>query len=186
MKMVIAVLIEICLFSASCDEWRSFPVETDVMKTDVDHSKGYVPLSGKNQQNYISLAKVSFTRDNLISRSMVHIVLSDGKSKWQIGPGDLDSAFEVETSMSGVLTMDFTIMSAEGVTVSAGTVSWPLKPDYRLSIFLERSTHDPKVTCWGCSGSKSFPILNANYKESERDAIFVVWGWNSISNPIHY
>jgi len=181
---IIIGLIILCLLAGSCDEWRAIPSHESravPIETNVDQSEESVALSGGSQQNYISVARVRFAGDALIPRSMVHITLTDGKSKWQF---DADS--EVQTMMSGVLTMDFTIKAADGAIVSQGKMSWPLKPDCRLSIDIERSSHDPKDRCWGCSGSRSFPIVNPKYKTSAHDAIFVVWGGNSISNPAHY
>jgi hypothetical protein len=183
-KRIIIGLITLFLFAASCEGWRAVPVETAV-----DQGQKPVAVSGANEQSVISLAKVCFVKDSLISRSMVHIVLSDGKSNWRFEGDDLNSAPywstpEVQTLMSGTLTMDFSIETADGAIVSQGRMSWPLEPDRRLSIYLNRGAHAHR--CWGCSGSQSFPIVNAKYNASRHDAIFVVWGGNSISHPVHY
>ena len=159
------------------------------MKSEIDQGEEYPTLSAENKQDYISLANVCFVKDDLISRNMVHIVLSDGNSRWQFEADDLNlapywSTPEVQTLMRGTLTMDFSIRTSEGVLVSTGSMSWPLKQDSRLSISITRGVH--ARPCFGCSGSKSFPIVNASYRDTERDAIFVQWGVNSISNPAHY
>lgn len=180
-------LTMLCLLAGSCDEWKAI----DHIETDMDQPEEYEAMGTEKEdgQNYISLAKVCFVRDTLISRSMVHITLRDGTSKWEFGADDLNSApywstSEVQTLMDGVLTMDFTIRAADGAIVSAGRMQWPLESNRRLSIYISRDDHARKG--WGFSGSKSFPIVNSTYKANERDAIFVTWGGDSISHPVRY
>lgn len=46
-------------------------------------------------------------------------------------------------------------------------------------------TVDPIRQCFGCFGSVAFDLLPA-YRTVDHDSIWVVWGGNSISNPVTY
>ena len=69
--------------------------------------------------------------------------------------------------------------------LSAGTVTLPLRRDWRWNVSVQSATTDPKFECFGCLGSQAFPLI-AEYQAPDRDSIWVVWGGNSISAPVIY
>jgi hypothetical protein len=144
---------------------------------------------------YLALARVRLIKDSLITRSMVRVAITDGASQWQFGSGDFSHdpgygtawcAPEIETVTQGALVMRFRLRDRDGAVVSEGQVELPLKADWRWGISIRRDRSNPRYGCWGCAGSKSFLILDPAYRASEKDSIFVVWGGNSISNPVRY
>ena len=73
----------------------------------------------------------------------------------------------------------------EGELLSTGTVLLPRRRDWRWGVTVEASTTDPQLGCFGCLGSQVFP-LDAGFQSPGRDSIWVVWGGNSISDPVTY
>jgi hypothetical protein len=50
---------------------------------------------------------------------------------------------------------------------------------------LIHQTTNPDEACFGCVGSQVFPLAPA-YRATGRDSLWVVWGGNSISDPVIY
>jgi hypothetical protein len=92
---------------------------------------------------------------------------------------------EIETPSTGSLEIGFTLRASDGTTVSTGTVELPLKPDWRWNIVLLPTINDPKIHCFGCFGSKAFP-LDPKFRATEKESLWIYWGGNSISNPVVY
>ena len=84
----------------------------------------------------------------------------------------------------GDLTVSFRLETA-GAVLSNGSVTVPRRRDWRWRIDVIAATTDPRLLCFGCSGSAAFPLA-AGYRAPGRDSIWVVWGGNSISNPVVY
>ena len=82
------------------------------------------------------------------------------------------------------LPVAFRLESA-GAVLSAGTVTLPRRRDWRWNVTVQSATTDPKFECFGCVGSQAFPMAAA-YQAPHRDSIWVVWGGNSISDPVIY
>lgn len=55
----------------------------------------------------------------------------------------------------------------------------------KVGASVRSATTDPKFECFGCLGSQAFPLI-AEYQAPDRDSIWVVWGGNSISDPVIY
>jgi hypothetical protein len=91
---------------------------------------------------------------------------------------------EVETRTSGSLEVSFRL-EVPGQTLSEGTVTLPLRSDWRWGVTVMAATTDPQAECFGCFGSSAFPLAEA-YRTPQRDSIWVVWGGNSISDPAIY
>jgi hypothetical protein len=92
---------------------------------------------------------------------------------------------EVGTRTSGPdLEVTYEI-SDGGAVLSSGTVLLPRRSDWRWGVTIEAATADPAEFCFGCFGSRAFALAPA-FRPPGRDSIWVVWGGNSISNPVIY
>ena len=148
-----------------------------------------------NDNDELSLAQVRLVKDTLITKNMISVSISDGRSKWRFHSEDFEHnpnyimawcAPEIETRTEGLLVLQFYLRDPNGGIVSNGQIELPLKGDWRWGINIWHEHRNPYFACWGCAGYKSFPILRSECKTSEKDSVFVVWGGNSISNPVWY
>lgn len=69
--------------------------------------------------------------------------------------------------------------------LSQGTVTIPRRSDWHWGVTVFNRTEDPERGCFGCFGSVAFD-LPPSYRTVDHDSIWVVWGGNSISNPVTY
>lgn len=90
------------------------------------------------------------------------------------------------TANSGSVIIKFEIKTELNKLISKGEISIPLKKDWAWSVEISHSNSDPLIGCFGCVESKSFPILESEYISNNADSIFIVYGGNSISNPVIY
>lgn len=125
-----------------------------------------------------------------IEADLVTIRFDDGRSARTVtgedfsgGPGRLGTR-EFETRTSGTLTVDVTLADAGG-TFAAGEVEIPLRSDWRWGVSLHLGDDNPHDRCFGCFGYESFAIAEA-HRDSPADSLWVVWGGNSISDPVVY
>jgi hypothetical protein len=89
------------------------------------------------------------------------------------------------TKTAGDLEVRFSLASGQGEMPNVGSITLPLKNDWRWGVQFYISTSDPRDGCFGCFGSKSFeldPVLG--YDEEQK--LYIVWGGNSISHPVVY
>ena len=70
-------------------------------------------------------------------------------------------------------------------TVSRGETRLDLRPDWRWELSVRRSDEDPTTGCFGCFGRAPF-ALAPSHQSAPGDSVWVVWGGNSISNPVVY
>ncbi len=142
-----------------------------------------------------ALVRVNLSKYDLLTRDMLTVAVNDGRSVWLFDASDFDenpqyggawSTPEVETSNSGTVTVEFVLIDPSGQEISHGSASETLRPDWRWGFTISRKDTDPMLDCFGCFGSESFPILNPAYAFSDSDSVFIVWGGNSISNPVDY
>lgn len=115
-----------------------------------------------------------------------HIMISDGlfDNVFILNESNI-TAGPLTTRSSGTLRINIIIRVGDNETETKGAIELPLKKDWRWGIDLFIQQNDPIDVCFGCFGSKSYeldPILG--YDEDER--LFIVWGGNSISNPVLY
>jgi len=82
------------------------------------------------------------------------------------------------------LTVTFNLV-ANGATISTGSVSLPARSDWAWTINILSRTSDPAFQCLGCVGSRAFTLPEA-WRSPGRDSLWIVWGGNSISNPVVY
>ena len=92
---------------------------------------------------------------------------------------------EVGTATSGPdLELSYTLESA-GAILSSGTFTIPRRSDWRWNVSFWAATTNPMESCFGCFGFATFPLAETA-RTPGRDSIWVVWGGNSISDPVIY
>lgn len=91
---------------------------------------------------------------------------------------------EFETRTSGSLDIEVMVESGAEM-VARGTLDLPLDPDWRWSVQIFLREENPHDTCIGCFGYRAFPVDEA-YRTSPAESLWMIWGGNSISNPIVY
>lgn len=87
---------------------------------------------------------------------------------------------ERETRTRGELQVSFRLQ-AKGETVSEGSVSLPLRRDWRWGVQVVSATSDPGLACHGCTGSKAFPLAR-EYRGPERDSVWLLWGGRALGD----
>ncbi len=85
------------------------------------------------------------------------------------------------TDTTGTLTVDFKLTSPSLGPLSEGRVELELRNDWRWEVQFHLSEHDPTERCFGCVGAESSPLAT-----DDTPSLWVVWGGNSISNPVVY
>jgi hypothetical protein len=147
-------------------------------------------LSGCGDESRI---RVSAVLPPPLSAVMLSVTVRDGERviRWDGAdfqpelPVGTPATPEVEIATSGPdLTLTYRLESEAGL-LSAGSVTLPRRSDWRWHVTISAATTDPALLCFGCVGSHAFGLPEA-FRVPERDSIWVVWGGNSISNPVVY
>jgi hypothetical protein len=89
------------------------------------------------------------------------------------------------TRTSGILRIEVCLYLNGEVTETSGAIELSLRNDWRWGVDLFIQENDPIDVCFGCFGSEAFdldPVLG--FDANER--LYIVWGGNSISNPVDY
>jgi len=123
---------------------------------------------------------------------MLTVTVREGQRTWQWRGVDFRSGSdnatphtpERSTGTRGDIEVRFRFQTGDQV-LSEGTVTLPLREDWRWGVDIHPATTDPKRECFGCFGSRAFSLAAA-FRPVNRDSIWVVWGGNSISNPVIY
>jgi hypothetical protein len=78
------------------------------------------------------------------------------------------------------LTIGFSMISQQ-TELAAGRVLLEVIPDWEWEVQFHIATSDPADTCFGCQGSATFQLAG-----QDTNQLYVVWGGNSISDPVAY
>lgn len=120
------------------------------------------------------------------------VLLDDGTRRWVVRGSELEHASgnvwrgaPQMTSSHGTLVVRFVLEAAGGIVASEGSVALPLEPDWIRGVDIHAATEDPRRYCFGCQGSVRFELAPAAATPAA-DAIYVIWGGNSISSPVVY
>ena len=142
-----------------------------------------------------SIIKFGVRKNEVLKNDKISVVITGNANPFSIN-GKLNNnaaigsfAWESEkyqTANSGTVMMKFELKTELNKLISKGEISIPLKKDWIWSVDVHHSSMNPMLVCFGCFGSKSFPILDSAYINNDTDSIFVVYGGNSISNPEIY
>lgn len=131
-----------------------------------------------------SRARAYFQRDSLITLESVFVTLKDGSTVWDFKPenfrrGDSDTTLfwspDVQTMSAGNLSVELAVFTAGGQTISEGTLSLPLSPNWRWKLGIIHAVTDPSVGCDDCIGSSKFDIQIPGY---DNQWIYVLWRGN--------
>lgn len=97
---------------------------------------------------------------------------------------------KVEMPTSGVVHVSFRVESKNGVIVSAGLFDLPLRSDWQNTVELNpapaKGNYWEAGGCDSCLGSKAFPVHPEHQLDGRVEFMWVVWGGNSIKNPVIY
>ena len=72
-----------------------------------------------------------------------------------------------------------------GELLSQGSITLPRRTDWRWGVTIFNRTADPRLGCFGCIGSAAFDLA-MSHRVVDHDSTWIVWGGNSISNPVVY
>lgn len=86
-----------------------------------------------------------------------------------------------QTESSGTLIVDFTLAPPSQGPLSEGRVELELRNDWEWEVQFHLTERDPTATCFGCIGAERFPLAS-----DDGPSLWVVWGGNSINNPVIY
>jgi hypothetical protein len=127
-----------------------------------------------------------------LALGMLSVRVDDGRSVWKLTAADFHlvggtqySGPTLQTANDGTLTVSYTLVPAAAAAVSAGAIELPLRKDWGYSVDIRPDTADPRRLCFGCAGSKGFPLA-PEFRTLLADSVYVVWGGNSISHPVTY
>lgn len=141
-------------------------------------------VAGCNETSRISaVARL----DPPLTVDMLTISARDDDHGWTWRGSDFRSSLEWptpttgerETRTRGEIRISFRLQ-AKGDTVSEGSVTLPLRSDWRWGVQVVSATSDPGDACYGCIGSQAFPLAR-EYRGPERDSVWLVWGGQSIT-----
>ena len=131
----------------------------------------------------------SFFEEPGFSVELVLLEFSDGDRTRRLKSDDFvgaagsrrDSGI-FETSTAGELVTSFSLVQGSD-TLASGELRIDLRRDWAWSISFLRVAEDPSATCFGCIGSMPY-ALSAEAQSTPADSLWLVWGGNSISNPV--
>ena len=86
-----------------------------------------------------------------------------------------------QTETSGTLIVDFTLAPPSQEPFSEGLVQLELRNDWEWEVRFHLAERDPTATCFGYIGAERFPLASDDCR-----SLWVVWGGNSIDNPVIY
>ena len=90
-----------------------------------------------------------------------------------------------KTATSGTLKIVVQLLYTNDKVEVSETVKLPLKSDWKYGITVAVGPTNPINLCFGCQASKAVAI-NSKLNFPETDSLFIVWGGNSISNPVDF
>jgi hypothetical protein len=90
-----------------------------------------------------------------------------------------------KTAKRGTLKIKCVVLLDGERTQTRGSVELPLRSDWRWGVDFFIRDDDPAHTCFGCFGSVSYE-LDPRLGFGEGKKLYIVWGGNSISNPVIY
>jgi len=105
-----------------------------------------------------------------------------------IANGNSYRTHEFRTRKSGTLKISFEIydgVSRQVDPVIEGELDLELKSDWFWSVDFIVSDMNPFEFCMGCSGYQAWGLPEI-LKRNENDSLYIIWGGNSIKNPVIY
>ena len=90
-----------------------------------------------------------------------------------------------ETAKSGSIQAIATLKDSTGYHTSSDTVSLDIRSDWVWDVTVVLDNRNPYYGCCGCIGYRTYRV-DTVFQRSASDSLFVVWGGNSIKNPVIY
>ena len=116
----------------------------------------------------------------------IHVSIADGMWHRECIMNDSNrSVGPVPTMTSGRLLVTLAVFADNVETETIGALALDLRQGWRWGVDIFIQENDPLDVCFGCFGSKEYeldPILG--YDPGIK--MYVVWGGNSIRNPVDY
>lgn len=104
----------------------------------------------------------------------------------EIGAGDSPtSSPELSTPGSGELTVEVILRRPGEAVLAEGAIELDIRDDWVWGVDVFLTNENPMRTCFGCLGHEAFAIPAGLTAEPD-DSLFIVWGGNSISEPVVY
>jgi hypothetical protein len=141
-------------------------------------------VAGCNERSRISaVARL----DPPLTVNMLTISARDDKRGWTWRGSDFRSSLEWptpttgerETSTKGEIQIAFRL-EAKSDTVSEGSITLPLRSNWRWVVQVISATSDPADACSDCIGSEAFPLA-PEYRGPERDSLWLLWGGQALT-----
>jgi hypothetical protein len=86
------------------------------------------------------------------------------------------------TRTAGELVTSFWLLQGSD-TLSSGELRIELRSDWAWNIGFLRADEDPSGTCFGCVGAAPYELA-PSAQAVPTDSLWLVWGGNSISDPV--
>lgn len=116
----------------------------------------------------------------------VHVSFFDGLRFHEVTLDSLNrTAGPYSTKSSGDLKIVCSVLSTGGVPAAEDSFALDLKDDWRWGIDFFFSENNPIETCFGCMGFRAIE-LDPSLGLGDDVLLYIVWGGNSISNPVVY
>jgi hypothetical protein len=139
-----------------------------------------------------ALISASGTLSPPLSPAMLTVTVTDGDRHfvWQgedFRPRDNATPTTPEANLQSTgpdIVVEFRLED-QGELLSKGSITLPRRTDWRWGVTIVNSTSDPRQQCFGCIGSAAFDLA-ASHRAVDHDSTWMVWGGNSISNPVTY
>ncbi|HET7188479.1 MAG TPA: hypothetical protein VFI52_10000 [Gemmatimonadaceae bacterium] len=132
--------------------------------------------------------RVHYSQGGQLPRELLTVTITDPVGSRTLSGPDIGASWsegrEFATATSGSLHLAFKFAGGS-VVASEGAVDVPLRTDWSYDFTLSVDSLDPTRFCIGCMGHRAFP-LDAAYRVSPRDSVWLVWGGNYIKNPVIY
>ena len=92
---------------------------------------------------------------------------------------------EFETPGSGLLVIKAVLRRPGEPALAEGAIELDIREDWVWGVDVFLTDENPTQMCFGCIGHRGFSIP-AGLTDEPSDSLFIVWGGNSISNPVVY
>lgn len=133
--------------------------------------------------------RLSIQGNTSILRRAIRVEMTAGgwnKTLYGADFNSLDSQVHTKsfvTPTSGSILIRFTLSDSIRGQLDFGTITLDAKPDWRWSVDFVLSSGNPFYSCFGCIGYSAFSV-DSIFQTSNQDSLFIIWGGNSIKNPV--
>lgn len=124
-------------------------------------------------------------------RPLLEITATSGDWSLSLTGSDIGTADsphttrEFTTPGSGVLTVEAVLRRPGEAPLAAGSIELEIRDDWVWGVDVFLTDDNPSRTCFGCIGHEAFAIP-AGLTAEPNDSLFLVWGGNSINDPVVY